>query len=177
MTCLFYRIQVLANSGIATALVVIVGNLTGWQDKCLDSKDSALVTCLIGGVIGQYACCNGDTWSSELGMLSDAQPRLITTFKVCLFHEFEWFIYFYSLVILYLYFSTRKLYSNFHNHCGQQNLCRNWKWWCLILLSIHIGLYFAAGLVCDIIVLFEAWPSLITDKFCMFVLSGKSFIT
>eukprot|EP00268_Persea_americana_P044996 TRINITY_DN4565_c2_g3_i1.p1 TRINITY_DN4565_c2_g3~~TRINITY_DN4565_c2_g3_i1.p1 ORF type:complete len:289 (+),score=36.97 TRINITY_DN4565_c2_g3_i1:128-994(+) len=74
-------IQVLANSGIATALVVIVGNLTGWQDKCLDSKDSALVTCLIGGVIGQYACCNGDTWSSELGMLSDAQPRLITTFK------------------------------------------------------------------------------------------------
>lgn len=89
VTCLFYRIQVLANSGIATALVVIVGNLTGWQDKCLDSKDSALVTCLIGGVIGQYACCNGDTWSSELGMLSDAQPRLITTFKVCLFHEFE----------------------------------------------------------------------------------------
>lgn len=89
MTCLFYRIQVLANSGIATALVVIVGNLTGWQDKCLDSKDSALVTCLIGGVIGQYACCNGDTWSSELGMLSDAQPRLITTFKVCLFREFE----------------------------------------------------------------------------------------
>ncbi|XP_058111872.1 protein PGR-like [Magnolia sinica] len=74
-------LQVLANSGIAMVLVVIVGQLTGWQDKCLDSKESALVTSLIGGIIGQYACCNGDTWSSEIGMLSNGQPRLITTFK------------------------------------------------------------------------------------------------
>ncbi|XP_058074667.1 protein PGR-like [Magnolia sinica] len=74
-------LQVLANSGIATVLVVIVGKLTGWQDKCLDSKESDLITCVIGGIIGHYACCNGDTWSSELGMLSNAQPRLITTFK------------------------------------------------------------------------------------------------
>ncbi|KAJ4951757.1 hypothetical protein NE237_028589 [Protea cynaroides] len=74
-------IQVLANSGIASVLVLIAGNLTGCLDKCLDSKESALVTCLIGGIIGHYACCNGDTWSSEIGMLSSAQPRLITTFK------------------------------------------------------------------------------------------------
>ncbi|KAF8407006.1 hypothetical protein HHK36_006128 [Tetracentron sinense] len=74
-------IQVLANSGIAMVLVMIVWKLTGGQDKCLDSKESTLITCLIGGIIGQYACCNGDTWSSEIGMLSDAQPRLITTFK------------------------------------------------------------------------------------------------
>ncbi|XP_010249886.1 PREDICTED: protein PGR [Nelumbo nucifera] len=74
-------VQVLANSGIATVLVVLVGQSIGWQDKCLDSKGSALVTCLIGGIIGHYACCNGDTWSSEIGVLSNAQPRLITTFK------------------------------------------------------------------------------------------------
>ncbi|KAF8407005.1 hypothetical protein HHK36_006127 [Tetracentron sinense] len=74
-------IQVLSNSGIAMVLVVIVWKLTGGQDKCLDSKESTLITCLIGGIIGQYSCCNGDTWSSEIGMLSDAQPRLITTFK------------------------------------------------------------------------------------------------
>jgi hypothetical protein len=76
------RIQVLFNSGIATVLAVIIWKLTGWQDKCLDSKDSILITSIIGGIIGHYCCCNGDTWSSEIGVLSDAQPRLITTFKV-----------------------------------------------------------------------------------------------
>ena len=74
-------VQVLANSGIASVLVVAIWALTEGKDKCLDSKDSALITSLIGGVIGHYSCCNGDTWSSELGILSDEQPRLITTFK------------------------------------------------------------------------------------------------
>ncbi|KAG9459366.1 hypothetical protein H6P81_003874 [Aristolochia fimbriata] len=74
-------LQVLANSGIATVLVVAVGILTNWKDPCLNSKESAFVTALVGGIIGHYACCNGDTWSSELGMLSQEQPRLITTFK------------------------------------------------------------------------------------------------
>ncbi|KAH7572335.1 hypothetical protein JRO89_XS04G0239700 [Xanthoceras sorbifolium] len=74
-------IQVLSNSGVATILVVAIWKLTGWQDKCLDSNESIQITALIGGVIGHYCCCNGDTWSSELGVLSDDQPRLITTFK------------------------------------------------------------------------------------------------
>lgn len=79
------RLQVLANAGIATVLVVIIGTLTNWRDQCLDSQQSAIVTALIGSIIGHYACCNGDTWSSELGMLSKEQPRLITTFKVLLY--------------------------------------------------------------------------------------------
>lgn len=83
-----FRIQVVSNSGIATILVLIIWKVTEWQDKCLDSKDSILVTSLIGGVIGHYSCCNGDTWSSELGILSDAQPRLITTFKVGFHYTF-----------------------------------------------------------------------------------------
>ncbi|KFK26241.1 hypothetical protein AALP_AA8G221700 [Arabis alpina] len=74
-------VQVLCNSGIASVLVVIACSFTGWQDKCLDSKESTIVTALLGGIIGHYACCNGDTWSSELGVLSNSQPRLITTLK------------------------------------------------------------------------------------------------
>lgn len=74
-------VQVLSNSAIATVLIVVIWYFVGWEDKCLDSKESTLVTSLLGGIIGHYACTNGDTWSSEIGVLSDAQPRLITTFK------------------------------------------------------------------------------------------------
>ncbi|KAM3328831.1 hypothetical protein ACQJBY_026137 [Aegilops geniculata] len=80
-TTLIGRKQVLSNSGIASILVVLITLITGGEDRCLDSKESGLVTALIGGVIGHYSCCNGDTWSSELGILSKSEPRIITTFK------------------------------------------------------------------------------------------------
>ncbi|XP_027067184.1 protein PGR isoform X2 [Coffea arabica] len=74
-------IQVLSNSGIASLLVLVAWKLTGHQDKCLDSKESGSMVYLVSAIIGHYCCCNGDTWSSELGILSDEQPRLITTLK------------------------------------------------------------------------------------------------
>ncbi|KAI3754274.1 hypothetical protein L1987_54054 [Smallanthus sonchifolius] len=75
-------IQVFSNSGIATVLVIAFWKLKSSQDICLDSRESYIITSIVGGIIGHYSCSNGDTWSSELGVLSDEQPRLITTFKV-----------------------------------------------------------------------------------------------
>lgn len=75
------RLQVLANGSVGTLLSVGVAVMTGWGDACLDSRRAPLVTAMMAGVLGHYACCNGDTWSSEVGVLSKSPPRLITTFK------------------------------------------------------------------------------------------------
>ncbi|KAJ3127860.1 Transmembrane protein 19 [Nowakowskiella sp. JEL0407] len=45
-------------------------------------QNSILSTSLILAYLAHYACCNGDTWASELGILSKSPPFLITTFKV-----------------------------------------------------------------------------------------------
>ena len=72
----------LSNSGLAAILAIVAAALTTGEDKCLDATKSNVVTGLVGGIIGHYSCCNGDTWSSELGIHSNAQPHLITNFKV-----------------------------------------------------------------------------------------------
>ena len=59
--------QVLANGGLGTALAA----LWVWAPH----------PALLAAYLAQYAVVTGDTWSSEVGILSTATPRLILGFK------------------------------------------------------------------------------------------------
>lgn len=79
--------QVFCNSGIATLLALIhmyhlstfspsSSSSPVWPSISHDSGDLLLI-----GIVSQYACSAGDTFSSEIGILNDHWPVLITTLQ------------------------------------------------------------------------------------------------
>ncbi|XP_023934796.1 transmembrane protein 19 [Bicyclus anynana] len=75
-------VQVLCNGGMATQLGLLYLLDVGASERPINFSKDYRASWLSIGVLGVFACCNGDTWASELGtVLSKSDPVLITTWK------------------------------------------------------------------------------------------------
>ncbi|XP_058838169.1 transmembrane protein 19 [Topomyia yanbarensis] len=74
--------QVICNAGMATQLALLYLLDCGYGERPVDFTQLYRSSWLSVGIMGSFACCNGDTWASELGtVVGRWDPFLITTRK------------------------------------------------------------------------------------------------
>ena len=75
-------VQVLCNGGMAAQLAFLYILDLGCGEHPIDFVNGYRGSWLSLGVLGSFACCNGDTWASELGtVIGKGEPYLITSWK------------------------------------------------------------------------------------------------
>ncbi|XP_040169556.1 transmembrane protein 19 [Anopheles arabiensis] len=74
--------QVICNAGMATQLALLYLLDCGYGERPIDFVNLYRSSWLGVAVMGSFACCNGDTWASELGtVIGSGDPILITSRK------------------------------------------------------------------------------------------------
>ncbi|KAK9306722.1 hypothetical protein QLX08_002639 [Tetragonisca angustula] len=75
-------VQVLCNGGMATQLSLLYLLDVGNAEQPIDFDKYYRSSWLSVGILGAFACCNGDTWASEIGTVTGSKDSfLITTLK------------------------------------------------------------------------------------------------
>ncbi|XP_034948006.1 transmembrane protein 19 [Chelonus insularis] len=75
-------IQVLCNGGMAFQLALLYLLDVGCGERPIDFDKDYRSSWLSIGILGSFACCNGDTWASEFGTaIGNSDPFLITSRK------------------------------------------------------------------------------------------------
>lgn len=75
-------VQVMCNSGMATQLALLYLLDVGASERPIDFIKDYRASWLSIGVLGVFACCNGDTWASELGtVFATSDPFLVSSWK------------------------------------------------------------------------------------------------
>eukprot|EP00890_Picochlorum_soloecismus_P005879 jgi/Picsp_1/6292/NSC_03642-R1_gtp-binding protein 2 len=75
-------IQVLSNGLVPSVLALLASAQTGGLEwATLPVSSHQLYSMLSMAFLGYFSCCCGDTWSSEIGQLSEQEPRLITSLR------------------------------------------------------------------------------------------------
>lgn len=74
-------VQVFCNAFVPAVLAMLMGWWSGLNDQPLSVANWRMYTAAAGAFLGYYSCCCGDTWASEVGQLSEAEPRLITSLR------------------------------------------------------------------------------------------------
>lgn len=75
-------VQVLCNGGMAMQLALLYLLDCGSGERAIDFAAQYRSSWLGIGILSAFACCNGDTWASEIGsVVGNSDPFLITTRK------------------------------------------------------------------------------------------------
>lgn len=74
-------LQVFCNGGPQGLLCLLYLIYVGVDEKPVDFWLNFTGSSLLVGIMGGYACANGDTWASECGILSEGKVFLVTGFR------------------------------------------------------------------------------------------------